>query len=1436
MNNKSFYKRILSGFLAVLFAGTSVFVPPTTVYAAPVYGIQFYDIDPSILEKKAIATIVEGTNINIETLLPPNYEISATTPFAVRKSGSSADESANFNITSGAKNNYILTAKAGAAGADIQEYTIDAIYTAFVKEGSGVGVYDDTTTGVSNRYVLNAVSKNELAMIDDSSITFSIKDDAVEGNPIVTNKISAATGAFATYLGIEPSMGPIQKDAKGSFFTLKVRSGLNFLDLVVYIEGSAPILKNTTFTIDFNRQTLNSLVATIITPTKAVKDTVENVRDNPTFPNATDIKIPYVILAGGETLNTIGAYSKSFNVLSKFHRYNVSMELDWAWKADKPEHQDKVKYKLDASGRSTFSFENRPYENMTGQLVVTAKFAGESSVSQSITVTILGTGDLPTVTPASQWTGVPGKPPTEKEQAITEIPKIMDAYDGKANFDVYQTLPKGPFKFTASINGGSGNGTAKYAKIFNKNTSGGEFEVLLDGNVVPYKLGDKIENINKNVSIDVRATKEGQAEFVVEFYNEKDQLMAYNTHRTKMMIYDNRPNTDGRLSKLNLRLIGANADDQEMLNNVYPSGVMDYGFVPETNTYTITVPNKAQEITLKPVIPTNTGAKDEIVISYDGAADDKVNTGKESNRIQLSEQNPKTIRATVMAEDGSLNVYTLNILRAEKSAESRLKGLEAVRTDIANAPNLITGFSPDIKVYNVSVPYRAKEVELKVDTMSPWVSNIAFTPAPKTTGFWFWKKDVLKFDLVYEIDPVTGELKNNVTKVSVVVEAENGIDKTTYEINFTRLSPSTDNTLKNLKVTDNFNKPIPFSGNQKFDPNVRDYYVTIPYSAKTVNIEAMNNDVEAPFIDLTAPAIYGGKVVQQKTKKDTAVLFRNVDVAQNIAAPEKEKDEFMYTLEVTAESGDLTVPSYAIHFTRSDPDSDTRLASITITDQDAKPVDTFSFNQEQLEYTIDVPYSVTRVTVTPKAVSPIAKVVADGAKITDSRQSVTVELLPSTVRDIVIEVTAESLDKRTYTLHIKRSAPSKEARLSDLTVDALPLKPKFNPNTLNYEIVIPEKTVGYTVKPTTVDKFATISVNGKAVVSGAASEKIVPTDPISQAIIEVTAQDGQTKVTYKINVRDENRIEKSSNADLMSVSVDEGAISPRFLPAINTYDVAVKNEAASILIKPKPADEFAKVEVLDGTRVLESYGGTYATALVEDETALTVKVTAPDASKTKEYKFTVYRNNEEKAGIYKPITSDMVNWTQDIIYVDITKYAIVTAEVFNKLKTEYPDKTMVFLGNDYTLEIKGSDILTLIPNTEQFDLSLTYNGPNNQRIIDLMTAIDAGNAGIGPVIVHFNHHGALPGPMKLTLSLGGFYKNTRMYWNYFNEERNRIDYYGYFKTNSQGTFSVVLNHMSDYPITGRKVLGAENKVSGSENIGGSLTGGKLNPSTGEKEN
>ena len=956
----------------------------------------------------------------------------------------------------------------------------------------------------------------------------------------------------------------------------------------------------------------------------------------------------------------------------------------------------------------------------------------------------------------------------------------------------------------------------------------------------------------------------------MEFYNAKKELMGQNIFNQNFYIEDSTPNDDGTLESLVLKGDTVLSNKETIFEQVYPNRIIDFGFKPDTNAYTIKLDNCVEKVTFTPKITVGSGASTNIYMSTQA---DHVVSGHPSKPIALEVEIPQSVKITVTAQDGSTNSYTLTLLRVGPSSDAELSSFEAY-PDTDPKTNLITGFAPKTYDYAVTVPYSVQKMTVSAVPNCPWVVPSEVS-GQKYTVEWnirdagpgsgssvetislmerivnFFKNSNIEPSRVFNINrPLKGSNglfpESAITEITATVTAEDGFTKRVYKLTVNCMAPSTDNLLQSLSVSDINGTVLPYEFNTQFRPDLKEYLVRIPYSTRELTITAQARD------DVTslALALDAAGYTYTRTPTDYNPSIPTVFVIKEMGPvefkqgdPDPNLEPFFMKLTVTAESRDDTDPPYQIEFQRNDPSDDSRLKSLTLTDQDGVTVPTFSFNAEQLEYDIEVPFLTSQVIATPVQSFHLSTVTVNDKEITKTQPSFTTGILPAGgVYKMTIVVTAENFSQRTYIINIHRDKPSDEARLSALSVGALKLDPKFSPNTLKYDVVIPEGTNGMVVTPTAASPYATITVDKMACESGKPSHQINPLEAHSKVHIVVTAQDGKTKNTYILSVTDENLITKSDNADLYSLAVVTADLNPKFNSSVTEYEAYVKDDVYSVDIIPKTANRYAKVTVFAERREIGDYDENYSVSLFDDETEITVEVVSQDEKVTKEYTVTIYRGDEEKQGKYDPITAEEVDFTvADPIKIDITKYPLVAADVFNTLKTDYPDKSILFTGNDYTLSIKGSDMDTLVPNTEFFDLSITFSPPNEDEIWDTITDLDSGNDDLAPVFIHFNHHGTLPAPMKLTISLGSAYRNRELFWNYYNEERNRIDYYGFVLSNAKGSFALPLTHMSTYIVTEDRIIEAENKVGAMvgydtpgapESLSKYFTDKKPNPNTG----
>jgi len=204
---------------------------------------------------------------------------------------------------------------------------------------------------------------------------------------------------------------------------------------------------------------------------------------------------------------------------------------------------------------------------------------------------------------------------------------------------------------------------------------------------------------------------------------------------------------------------------------------------------------------------------------------------------------------------------------------------------------------------------------------------------------------------------------------------------------------------------------------------------------------------------------------------------------------------------------------------------------------------------------------------------------------------------------------------QTYTLTVL----STDATLSAMTISSGTLSPAFASATTAYTASVANSVSSITLTPTRNQANATITVNGSAVTSGSASGAIALTVGTNTITTVVTAQDGSTTKTYTVTVTRA----ASANADLSSLALSSGTLSPTFASATTTYTASVTNSVATLTVSPTVTDSTATVKV-NGTTVTSGSASGSISLSVGSNTITTV-VTAQDGSTTKTYTMTVTR-------------------------------------------------------------------------------------------------------------------------------------------------------------------------------------------------------------------
>ncbi|MBD1365073.1 cadherin-like beta sandwich domain-containing protein [Mucilaginibacter sp. ZT4R22] len=292
--------------------------------------------------------------------------------------------------------------------------------------------------------------------------------------------------------------------------------------------------------------------------------------------------------------------------------------------------------------------------------------------------------------------------------------------------------------------------------------------------------------------------------------------------------------------------------------------------------------------------------------------------------------------------------------------------------------------------------------------------------------------------------------------------------------------------------------------------------------------------------------------------------------------------------------------------------NEARLSNITLNPGTLSP----AFASATTTYSASV--TKTSIIITPTAMEPAANIKINGVAVVSGAASAPVPLVLGANAISIVVTATDGVTQKTYTLNVTRAPAPPNADLSGLTVSAGTLSPAFTSGTVNYTTAVSNATASFIITPTSPNSLATIQVNGAAVASGAASTAIPLTVGLNTITTIVTDENGNNK-TYTIQVTRA----ASVNADLASLGLSDGTLTPVFNAATLTYTAAVANTVTGIAITPATADATATIKV-NGVTVAN--GVTSATIpLNVGANVITTVVTAQDGVTLKTYTLNVNR-------------------------------------------------------------------------------------------------------------------------------------------------------------------------------------------------------------------
>jgi len=250
-------------------------------------------------------------------------------------------------------------------------------------------------------------------------------------------------------------------------------------------------------------------------------------------------------------------------------------------------------------------------------------------------------------------------------------------------------------------------------------------------------------------------------------------------------------------------------------------------------------------------------------------------------------------------------------------------------------------------------------------------------------------------------------------------------------------------------------------------------------------------------------------------------------------------------------------------------------------------------------------------------------VLLSGSSITAASGKATLPIdltkLSEGTNDIVIVVTdAAGNASGRLTITVIRAASS-NADLCGLSVNSGAFNETFAATTTLYTQSVANNVESVTVTPT-VDAAASVKVNGTNVVSDHASAPIPLSVGENTITVTVKAADNSTKV-YTIHI---TRI--SNNALLSSLDVDQGTLSPAFLPSEPNYTVNVSHTITSLNFTLTRADPTETISVTGAVynSVTDNVYSYSASNLNIGSNLIRIMVTAQDGT-TNPYYLTVDR-------------------------------------------------------------------------------------------------------------------------------------------------------------------------------------------------------------------
>jgi gliding motility-associated-like protein len=471
-----------------------------------------------------------------------------------------------------------------------------------------------------------------------------------------------------------------------------------------------------------------------------------------------------------------------------------------------------------------------------------------------------------------------------------------------------------------------------------------------------------------------------------------------------------------------------------------------------------------------------------------------VGSGSASTPVPLNPTGSTTIHIVITASDGVTNrIYTL-LVNKNGSSSATLNG---ITTTPSTTLTVTTGTS--------SVNYKT--------SVAPGTSSIIITP----------KAVDASASITIEGNPVVSgsastPIPLNVagsTTIHIVVTAEDGVTIRTYSL-LVNQNGSSDAALSSITT----------------NPSTT---LVLTTGASLVNYQ-------------TSVAVGTNNITVTPTAKDSHAVITVNGVTVNSGSSSapvalNATGSTIINIVVRAQDG-TTTRSYSILVNKNGSSSAT-LNSITTTPSTTLTV--LNAGSGLVNYETSVAASTNSIRITPKAIDANAVITIEGVVVSSGATCAPISLNTTGSTVIHIRVVAQDgVTVRTYSILVNKNGSSSASLNSLTTTPSTTLMVTTGTSSVNYKTSVPAGTGSITVTPKAVDTRAMIIVEGRHVVSGAASTPILLNDTGATTIhITVKAQDSVTIRTYSVLVN-KSFITLSSisngNSDLVGVATKSNNI------------------------------------------------------------------------------------------------------------------------------------------------------------------------------------------------------------------------------------------------------------------------------------------------------